>query len=71
MAFTLPKTPHPWRTLEHDGDRYMVRECDGAVWVSRIRDRAGWLFDPADTAPAWTREVVPAATTLSQRDLFD
>jgi hypothetical protein len=34
----------------------MVRDVDGVVWVSRISDRALWLYDPASTAPAWTRD---------------
>jgi hypothetical protein len=50
-----------WRTVSHNGESYMVRECDGVVWLSRIRDRAFWLFDPAPTAPTWAREQVQQA----------
>lgn len=64
-TFSIPRTPHPWRVIEHDGQRFKVRHSDGACWVVRISDRAMWLFGPADTAPSWTREEPNV-----QRELF-
>lgn len=49
-----PPTPHPWHALEHEGERYLARFVDGVCWLSRVRDRALWLFDPASEAPSWT-----------------
>lgn len=46
--------PSPWRTVTHDGERYMVRDNDGATWVVRLPEREVYLFE-GDAAPAWAR----------------
>lgn len=60
----IPPNPHPWVVLEHEGERYMVRHVDGVVWVSRISDRALWLYDPASSAPAWTSRSPPSPSQV-------
>lgn len=45
--------PSPWRIVSHNGERFMVRENDGATWVVRLPDRAVWLHD--GDAPGWVR----------------
>lgn len=48
----------PWCTVSHDGERYMVRQNDGATWIVRLdAERETYLFE-GDATPAWARADV-------------
>lgn len=43
----------PWRKVEHDGDDYLVRENDGAVWAVRLDAEREVYFWWGETIPVW------------------
>lgn len=56
----------PWRFLDRDGVRWMVRSDRNACWMVRLPDREVFLFEPCE-APAWIAQ--PAAVTSIQSEL--
>jgi hypothetical protein len=48
----VPPCPKPWRIVEAEGHRWMVRGHDGCVWLVRLPDRTVWLLD-RENAPSW------------------
>lgn len=44
--------PSPWRTVQHEGFKWLVRENAGGIWVVRLPDRATWLLAEM---PAWAK----------------
>jgi hypothetical protein len=59
----IPPTPNPWRIVEAQGTRFMVRHADGVVWIVSLPDRTVWLLDP-QKVPPWAREPGEYAETL-------
>lgn len=51
----IPKTPYPWRVVEHEKTEYLVRIMPGCCWVQRLPDYAVWFYEPESAAPAWVR----------------
>ena len=41
----------PWRTVEAEGEAFLVRQNAGATWAIRKRDRAVFLYDVGDPVP--------------------
>lgn len=66
LEYAIPPG-NPWREVTHEGDVYLVRECDGATWINRVRDRATWFHDIGQAVPTWARSDLLAAP---QRELF-
>ena len=48
----VPPTPQPWRIVEAEGTRFMVKAHDGVVWIVSLPDRTVWLLDRKN-APPW------------------
>lgn len=56
--------PSPWRTVEHEGDEYLVRDNDGATWIVRLdAERETYVFE-GDAAPVWARASAPRQGAL-------